>query len=109
MEILCGETVLSRADNWYLPARLTQQMNTTLETTETPFGVVVRPLAFQRRTLSSRLLFNPLSPGWETQRAPRPSSSPLRRPRTCCRTWPSCRRPTDARSACWWRPIRKAC
>jgi hypothetical protein len=67
VELMCGEAVLSRADNWYLPDRLTQQMNSMLSTTETPFGVVVAPLAFQRRTLSSRLLFNPLPPGWEAR------------------------------------------
>ena len=33
--------------------------------TQTPFGVVVASLRFQRRTLSSRLLFQPLPPGWE--------------------------------------------
>ena len=67
VELMCGEAVLSRADNWYLPDRLTQRMNSTLNTTETPFGVVVAPLAFQRRTLSSRLLFSPLPPGWEAR------------------------------------------
>lgn len=66
VELMCGETVLSRADNWYLPDRLTPEMNSTLNTTETPFGVVVAPLRFQRRTLSSRLLFQPLPPGWES-------------------------------------------
>lgn len=65
VELMCGETVLSRADNWYLPGRLTQRMNSTLQTTERPFGVVVAPLNFQRRTLSSRLLFTPLPEGWE--------------------------------------------
>jgi hypothetical protein len=65
VELMCGEAVLSRADNWYLPDRLTAEMNSTLNTTETPFGVVVAPLRFQRRTLSSRLLFQPLPPGWE--------------------------------------------
>jgi len=65
VELKCGEVVLSRADNWYLPSRLTAQMNTDLASTERPFGVVVRPLGFQRRTLSSRLLFQPLPPGWE--------------------------------------------
>ncbi|MDZ4374247.1 MAG: hypothetical protein U1C74_22875 [Phenylobacterium sp.] len=67
VELTCGETVLSRADNWYLPGRLTPQMNTALETSERPFGVVVAPLAFQRRTLSARLLFRPLPTGWETR------------------------------------------
>ena len=65
VELMCGEIVLSRADNWYLPNRLTEDMNSMLNTTETPFGVVVAALRFQRRTLSSRLLFNPLPPGWE--------------------------------------------
>ena len=65
VELKCGEVVLSRADNWYLPGRLTAQMNTDLASTQRPFGVVVRPLGFQRRTLSSRLLFQPLPPGWE--------------------------------------------
>lgn len=71
VELMCGPLVLSRADNWYLPDALTPQMNATLETTETPFGVVVRPLAFQRRTLSAKLLFQPLPPGWEAQPAVR--------------------------------------
>lgn len=65
VELVCDDVVLSRADNWYLPGRLTAQMNIDLESTERPFGVVVRPLNFQRRTLSARLLFNPLPPGWE--------------------------------------------
>ena len=65
VELMCGEAVLSRADNWYLPERLTPEMNSTLNTTQTPFGVVVASLRFQRRTLSSRLLFQPLPPGWE--------------------------------------------
>lgn len=65
VELTCGEVVLSRADNWYLPGRLTAQMNTDLASTQRPFGVVVRPLNFQRRTLSSRLLFQPLPAGWE--------------------------------------------
>ena len=67
VELTCGKAVLSRADNWYLPGRLTGDMNRLLETTDTPFGVAVKPLAFQRRTLASELLFHPLPPGWEAQ------------------------------------------
>ncbi|HET6970149.1 MAG TPA: hypothetical protein VFH92_03395 [Phenylobacterium sp.] len=69
VELLCGEAVLSRADNWYLPDRLTGEMNRALDTTETPFGVAVRSLGFQRRTLSAELLFEPLPPGWEAHPA----------------------------------------
>ncbi|HEY1313989.1 MAG TPA: hypothetical protein VGE92_08930 [Steroidobacteraceae bacterium] len=61
----CGALVLSEADNWYVPDRLTPAMNALLDSTETPFGVVVRPLNFQRHTLSSTLLWMPLPAGWE--------------------------------------------
>jgi len=67
VELMCGSEVLSRADNWYLPSRLTAGMNHTLTTTDTPFGVAVQALRFQRRTLTSRLLFTPLPTGWETR------------------------------------------
>ena len=49
--------VLSEADNWYVPARLTPVMNKTLESSETPFGKVVKPLGFSRRILSADLLW----------------------------------------------------
>ncbi|EGD59959.1 hypothetical protein Y88_2399 [Novosphingobium nitrogenifigens DSM 19370] len=44
----CGDTVLSDAMNWYVPARLTPDMNRTLDTTHMPFGKVVAPLDFHR-------------------------------------------------------------
>jgi hypothetical protein len=59
VELACGSHVLSDADNWYLPGRLTHEMNRRLDTTDTPFGVVVAPLAFHRRTLEARLLLPP--------------------------------------------------
>ena len=65
VRLLCGTVVLSEADNWYVPGRLTSQMNTLLDSTDTPFGKVVQPLHFQRRTLSSKLLWLPLPEGWE--------------------------------------------
>ncbi len=40
-------------------------MNRTLETTDVPFGKVVRPLHFRQRTLSAELLWSPLPDGWE--------------------------------------------
>ncbi|MBB3946907.1 chorismate-pyruvate lyase [Rhizobium skierniewicense] len=60
----CGTLVLSEADNWYVPARLTPEMNETLDTTDTPFGKVVAPLQFQRHTISSQLLWQPLPGNW---------------------------------------------
>jgi chorismate-pyruvate lyase len=76
VQLSCGAHVLSEADNWYVPARLTPEMNRLLETTDTPFGIAVQPLQPYRRTLSAALLWRPLEPGWE------------QRPRTrwrCCR------------------------
>ncbi len=60
-----GETIVSEAHNWYLPGRLTKNMNKLLETTDTPFGKVVRSLKVYRQTFSSRLLWSPLPDGWE--------------------------------------------
>jgi hypothetical protein len=67
VKLLCGAVVLSEADNWYVPGRLTPEMNKLLETTDLPFGRVVQALHFQRHTLSSTLLWHPLPEGWEMQ------------------------------------------
>lgn len=61
----CGAHVFSEADNWYVPARLTADMNKVLDTSDTPFGRAVQALHFNRHTLSARLLWSPLPPGWE--------------------------------------------
>jgi hypothetical protein len=65
VKLLCGTVMLSEADNWYVPSRLTSEMNKVLDTSDMPFGKVVLPLHFQRHTLSSTLLWMPLPPGWE--------------------------------------------
>ena len=57
--------MLSEADNWYVPARLTAEMNRQLDNSDAPFGKVVQELQFKRRTLSSKLLWLPLPDGWE--------------------------------------------
>ncbi len=54
VRLLCGETVLSDAWNWYVPERLSPAMNTLLEQTDTPFGRVVRQTAFRRQRLETR-------------------------------------------------------
>lgn len=56
VRLSCGDQVLSDADNWYVPARLTAEMNSTLDGSDTPFGTVVKPLDFQRRTLGTENL-----------------------------------------------------
>lgn len=74
VQLACGEHVLSEADNWYVPARLTPDMNRQLDTTEEPFGKVVKALGFQRRTVSAELLWSPLPAQWEMQ--PETASAP---------------------------------
>lgn len=51
VKLMCGTHILSEADNWYRPSQLTAAMNAQLDETDTPFGTVVRPLGFSRRTL----------------------------------------------------------
>jgi len=71
VELRCGTHVLSEADNWYVPARLTPEMNALLETTDTPFGKVVQTLRPYRRTVAATMAWSPLPRGWERQRRPR--------------------------------------
>jgi chorismate-pyruvate lyase len=67
----CGAFTLSEADNWYVPGRLTEEMNRLLDTTNTPFGIAVRPLQPYRRTIAVTQLWSPLAKGWERHRRPR--------------------------------------
>lgn len=71
VELRCGAYVFSEADNWYVPARLTPEMNALLSTSDTPFGKVVAPLTPYRRTIAVTMLWTPLPRGWELQRRPR--------------------------------------
>lgn len=59
VRLTCGAIVLSEADNYYRPDRLTAEMNAVLDATDMPFGKVVRPLDFRRRTLEARPLWRP--------------------------------------------------
>ena len=68
VELRCGTHVFSVADNWYVPARLTPEMNALLTTTDTPFGKAVQSLAPYRRTIAVTMLWMPLPHGWERQK-----------------------------------------
>src|SRR5580700_5664279 len=70
VQLRCGNRILSEADNWYVPARLTAEMNRLLDTTGTPFGKVVQPLEPYRLTFAVRLLWAPLPEGWERGAVP---------------------------------------
>jgi hypothetical protein len=65
VQLRCGNLVLSEAENWYVPDRLTPEMNRVLNTTSTPFGKVVEPLEPYRQTIAVKLLWSPLPDGWE--------------------------------------------
>lgn len=74
VKLACGAHVLSEADNWYVPSRLTPEMNKQLDTSDVAFGRAVQALHFQRHTLSAELLWSPLPQGWEMG-APVPAGS----------------------------------
>lgn len=56
VQLMCGGRVLSNADNWYLPGKLTDAMNDALDHSQTPFGRAVAALHFSRRNLSTTFL-----------------------------------------------------
>ena len=81
VRLRCGDRVLSEADNWYVPARLTSAMNQALDASDIPFGKAVQALNYRRRTLSAQLLWAPLPEGWERSGAARsPGRSALEIP-----------------------------
>lgn len=53
VRLVCGGMALCQADNWFVPARLTEDMNRQLATTDTPFGKVVAPLRPYRKTFAT--------------------------------------------------------
>jgi hypothetical protein len=73
VRLACGDHVLSEADNWYVPERLTPEMNRLLETTDTPFGRAVQALHTTRQTIGAEFLWQPLPQGWE--QAPPPAAA----------------------------------
>jgi len=70
VQLLCGDRVLSEADNWYVPSRLTAEMNRLLDATDTPFGKAVLDLKPRRETFAATVLWWPLAEGWETKPLP---------------------------------------
>jgi len=53
VKLVCGSAVLSEAHNWYVPARLSPEMNHQLATSDVPFGKVAAALAFTREPITS--------------------------------------------------------
>jgi hypothetical protein len=65
VQLRCGSHLLSEAENWYVPGRLTPEMNRLLETTKPPFGKVVESMEPYRRSFAVKILWAPLADGWE--------------------------------------------
>ena len=65
VRLTCGGHMLSEADNWYVPSRLTPEMNHVLETTDTPFGKAVASLHFTRQTFAVDGVWSPLPDDWQ--------------------------------------------
>src|SRR5579862_2360123 len=38
VRLVCGNQLMSQAENWYVPGRLTPEMNRALDSGDTPFG-----------------------------------------------------------------------
>jgi hypothetical protein len=70
VDLACGSYVLSRADNWYVPSRLTPAMDRELASTDIPFGRAVKDLHPRRQTFAVTILWHPLPAGWEMAPAP---------------------------------------
>lgn len=62
VRLTCGGRLLSQAQNWYVPARLTPEMNAVLDSTTTPFGKVAAPLGFRRELIETRRAAGPDCP-----------------------------------------------
>lgn len=65
VRLRCGRRILAEADNWYVPNRLTPEINRVLETTDTPFGTAITSLDPYRRTTAVELMWSPLPTWWD--------------------------------------------
>jgi len=59
LTLRCGAKVVSVAENWYVPSRLTPEMNKALETTDTPFGRAIKDLNPYRLTFDAIVHWTP--------------------------------------------------
>lgn len=56
VRLKCGDRVMSEAENWYVPSRLTADMNHQLDASRTPFGRAIESLQPYRKTFLTRVL-----------------------------------------------------
>jgi len=67
VRLMCGDRLLSVAENWFVPGRLPTGAVDVLARTDTPFGTAIRTMAPSRKTTSVDLLWHPLTLGWESK------------------------------------------
>lgn len=70
VRLTCGPHVLSEADNWYVPSRLTPEMNHVLDTSDVPFGKAVAALHFSRESLGAEMVWPVLPLDWQRRSPP---------------------------------------
>ncbi len=93
VDLVCGDHVLSQADNWYVPSRLQPAMEKALETSDIPFGRAIMPLHPRRQTIGVDLLWRPIagrlggqSASRSFERQPGDSAGFVRASRNCVRS-----------------------
>lgn len=62
VQLMCGDRLLSQAHNWYVPSRLSAQMNQQLAQTDIPFGKVISSIGFSRHPVTSTRARDPACP-----------------------------------------------
>lgn len=78
VQLMRGDVILSEAENWYIPSELSLEMNVQLQQSDVPFGKIVRPLGFTRRTLNVEFLWRPAIRPGELIESPDVADSVLR-------------------------------
>nr|WP_246587067.1 hypothetical protein [Stakelama flava] len=58
VRLVCGDRLLSEAENWFVPSRLTDAMNRDLLSGTRPYGAVIAPLRPRRRNLQRERLWD---------------------------------------------------
>lgn len=70
VRLMCGDRLLSVAENWFVPGRLPAEVTDVLARTDKPFGTAIRALGPSRKTISVDVLWHPLTAGWEHDPTP---------------------------------------
>ncbi len=65
VRLVCGDRLLSVAENWFVPDRLTPEMQRTLAETDRPYGAVIAALSPRRVPLASLRLWDGEGPAPE--------------------------------------------